>query len=73
MLQEAAVNENHFFTDQEMASAYDDFILELEAFSNKESSTIRLLRVLRYTRVELLALQKNVQNCKAKKKCGRLL
>ena len=73
MLREATVNENLLCTDQEMASAYDLFISELEAFSNGETSTIHLLKVLRYTRIELLALQKKLLNCEAKKKCGRIL
>lgn len=73
LLQEATVNENRLFTDQEMDSAYDVFIFELEAFSDGETSTIHLLKVLRYTRIELLALQKKLLNCEAKKKCGRIL
>lgn len=73
LLQEATVNENRLFTDQEMDSAYDEFIFKLEAFSDGETSTIHLLKVLRYTRIELLALQKKLLNCEAKKKCGRIL
>lgn len=73
LLREATVNENLLCTDQEMASAYDLFISELEAFSNGETSTIHLLKVLRYTRIELQTLQKKLLNCEAKKKCGRVL
>ena len=62
LLQEATVNENRLFTDQEMDSTYDEFIFELEAFSDGETSTIHLLKVLRYTRIELLALQKKLLN-----------
>lgn len=72
LIGQAAQDEKRLFTDRETQSAYDEFVDLLESVCESEPSPAHLLRVLNYTRMELIALQKKRLTWEAKKKCGRL-
>ena len=73
-LLERAVHEPHFITADGLATAYDGFVTTLESLCESGVSYSHLKRTLCYTRLELHALQAQIDNtCGAGKKCGRLL
>lgn len=68
-----AVHEPHSATDG-FSTAYDGFVTTLESLCESGVSHSHLKRMLCYTRLELHALQAQIDNtCGAGKKCGRLL
>lgn len=69
-LLERAIHEPHFSTDG-LAAAYDGFVTTLESLCESGVSRSHLKRTLCYTRLELHALQAQIDNtCGAGKKCG---
>ena len=69
-LLEKAVHEPHFSTDG-LSTAYDGFVTTLESLCESGVSHSHLERTLCYTRLELHALQVQIDNtCGAGKKCG---
>ena len=72
-LLERPIHEPPFSTDG-LAAAYDGFVTTLESLCESGVSHSHLKRTLCYTRLELHALQAQIDNtCGAGKKCGRLL
>lgn len=72
-LLEKAAHEPRATTDG-FSTAYDDFVTTLESLCESGVSHSHLKRTLCYTRLELHALQAQIDNtCGAEKKCGCLL